>query len=86
MLKDILVIENDWETKEGFRVYLRTLEELDGDDKAIQKKFTHSTTYVCESLIRHFKPWNKIVLFLALFSNQPTASIIAILLNDQNTT
>ena len=38
MLEDLLVIENDWETKEEFGEYVRLLEELHDDDKAIQKR------------------------------------------------
>ena len=58
MLEDLLAIENDWDTKEEFGEYVRSLEALNDDDKAIQKKkFPHFTRYVRESLIRHFKRW-----------------------------
>ena len=38
-----------------------------------------------ESLTTHFKQWTGDLLFLALFSNQPTASIVAKLLKGQDT-
>ena len=56
MLEDLLVIENDWETKEEFSEYVQTLEALDDDNMVIQKKkSTHCTRYVRESLTTHFK-------------------------------
>ena len=87
MLEDLLTIEHDWETEEEFIEYVSTLNELSNYDKAVQKnKFTHSTRYVRELLITQFKRWTKDLLLLSLFSNQPTASLVAKLLKGQNTT
>lgn len=83
MLEDLLAIDNDWERKEQFGEYVRSLEELNDDDKAIQKKkkFTHFTRYVRKSLIRYFKRWTRDLFFMSLFLNHPTPSI-----NEENTT
>ena len=69
-------MENNWEPKEEFSEYMSTLNKLNNEDKAVPKNFTHFTTYVGELLITHFKRLTKDVLFLSLFSNQPTKSLV----------
>ena len=86
MLEDLKGIENNWETIGAFADYFSTINELDDIDKTIQKKkFTHFIRYVKESLNCHFKRWTRESFFLSLFSNQPTASIVARILKGQET-
>ena len=71
-------IEKEWRSDEHFKDYKTTLDNFDETTKAIQKKkFTHFYRYVCESISTHFKQWTSHLLFLALFSNQKTATPIA---------
>ena len=78
MWYDLKKIEKEWRTDEHFDDYRTSLEVLDETDKVLQKKkFTHFYRYVFESLTMHFKQWTSHLLFLALFSNQRTATPIA---------
>ena len=78
MWHDLKKIEKEWRSDEHFKDYEITLDNFDETTKAIQKKkFTHFYRYVCESISTHFKQWTSHLLFLALFSNQKTATPIA---------
>lgn len=84
MLEDLKNIKNNWETVDSFVEYVSTINDLNDTDKVIQKKkFTHFIRYVEESLKHHFKRWTGDLVFLSLFSNLSTASIIARILKGQ---
>ena len=42
-----------------------------------EQKFTHFLQYVSNSLKIHFQQWTPKLLFLGLFSSQPTATTVA---------
>ena len=78
MVSDLNELRNEWRTNNECDEYRLSLEELNTDEQLLQnKKFTHFFRYVTDSLRIHFKQWATHLLFLGLFSNQPTATVVA---------
>ena len=78
MVSDLNELKEGWRTNNECDEYRLSLEELSMDEQMSQKKkFTHFFRYVSESLRIHFKQWALHLLFLGLFSNQPTATVVA---------
>ena len=82
MVTDLIQIKEEWRTKIECNEYKLSLEQLSEiEQTSQQKKFTHFFRYVSESLKIHFRQWTSHLLFLGLFSNQPTATAVARLMS-----
>ena len=78
MVSELDELKEEWRTNNECDEYRLSLEELSTNEQMSQKKkFTHFFRYVSESLRIHFKQWTSHLLFLGLFSNQPTATVVA---------
>ena len=76
---DLQSIKNDFRNKEEFQKYVSTFDNLNEEQKTIHnKKFTCFIKEVNDSLHKHFGQYKDgSLFFLALFSNQPAASVVA---------
>ena len=67
-----------------FTHYVRSLNNLEEEDNSNQtNKRTHFFRYIRDSLVKHFKQWNKSLLFLTILSDQPTTTFFSRLIMGQ---
>ena len=70
-------MKNSWENNEKFSEYKESLLLLDKEDKMVQnKKRTNIFVIMENSLHKHFGIWAGQLLFLSVYSNQPSASLV----------
>ena len=71
--------EEEWKQKDEFKDVVTALGKCSELDKEIQtKKVTRFLEVVRKSIVKHFKKWvDSPLLFYALFSESPTACVLA---------
>ena len=85
MKEDLDDITNGWEKHDGFKIFVSTYNVLTNYEKTRQElKYTLFIRYDLELLMIHFNRWCKDLLFLAVFSNQNTATEVCTLVLGRN--
>ena len=77
VMEDLSNIENTWISIEKFDNYKQSLRGLSKSEQELyNNKITHFFRYVWDSILIHFIPWTKALLFLSLFLEQRTATCV----------
>ena len=73
--------DGGWKQNQNFEGLVDTIGHLDTNEKdKMQNKMKHIVNVMLKSLTKHFDPWANQLLFLSIFSERETATIVASLI------